>query len=65
LRYRQRIEVELLPPYAFVATLMEFAMVSTAQWYGKLITNFAPERTGLRKLQTVSIRRAAATGQAG
>ena len=39
---------------------MEFAMVSTAQWYGKLITNFAPERTGLRKLQTVSIRRAAA-----
>ncbi len=60
LRYRQRIEVELLPPCAFVAALMKFTVVSTAEWHRELIADFAPERTGLRKLQTVSIRRAAA-----
>lgn len=31
LRFRQRIEVELLPPYALVAALMEFTVVSTAE----------------------------------
>ena len=39
-------------------------MVSTAQWYCKLITNFATKRPLLRELKMMRVRRAAAAGQA-
>ena len=64
LRDRQRVEVCSLPPYAFVAALMEFTMVSTAEWHGELIANFAPERPALRELKMMRVRRAAAAGDA-
>jgi hypothetical protein len=64
LRYRQRIEVELLPPHAFVAALMEFTVVGTAEWHGELIADFAPERPALREFKMMCVRRATAAGQA-
>jgi hypothetical protein len=54
----------LLPPYAFVAALMEFTMVSPAERHGELIADFAPERPALREFKMMRVRPAAATGQA-
>jgi hypothetical protein len=53
----------LLPPYALVAALMEFAVVGAAQRHGELIADFAPERPLLRELEMMRVRRAAAAGQ--
>jgi hypothetical protein len=64
MRYRQRIELDLLPPYAFVAAPMEFTMVSPAEWHGELIADFAPERPALRELKMMRVRRATAAGEA-
>jgi hypothetical protein len=65
LRYRQRIEVELLPPHAFVAALMEFTVVSTAEWHSELIADFASKCALLCELKMMSIRRATPASQAG
>jgi hypothetical protein len=64
LRYGQRIEVELLPPYAFVTALMEFTVVSTAEWHSELIADFASKCTLLCELKMVRVRWAATAGQA-
>ncbi len=39
----QRIDLEVLPPCAFVATLVKLAMMKPAEWDGEFITHFAPE----------------------
>src|SRR5258706_2579080 len=43
---------------------MEFTMVSTAEWDGELIADFAPKRAALRELKMMRVRRAAAAGEA-
>jgi len=55
----------LLPAYAFVAALMEFTVVSTAEWHGELVAHFAPERALLSEFKMVRIRRAAPASQTG
>ena len=54
----------MLPPYALVAALMEFTVVSTAQWYGELIADFAPKCALLREPEMMGVRRAATAGEA-
>ena len=64
MRHGQWIEVELLPPCAFVAALVELTMVSTAQRHSELVADFAPKRALLRELKMMRVRRAAAAGEA-
>ena len=45
-----------MPPFEFVAALVEFTMVRTTERHGELVADFAPERALLRKLKMVRIR---------
>ena len=62
--YRQRIEVELLPPCAFIAALMEFTVVSTAKGYRELVADFASKCTRLCEPKMMRVRGAATAGHA-
>ena len=52
-----RIESELQPPCGFVAVVMQFAVMSSAQWDGELVADFAAEGSILCKAQMVGIAR--------
>jgi hypothetical protein len=45
-----------LPPLLFIATAMQIAVVHAAKRHSELITDFAPKRTGLSKLNVMGIR---------
>ena len=65
MRHGQRIDIELLPPCAFVAALVEFTMVSAAKRDSEFVTYFAPKRALLREFKMMRVRRAATAGEAG
>jgi hypothetical protein len=45
-----------MPPGDFIATMMNFAVVSATQWDGELIADLAPECPALGKSEVVGIR---------
>src|SRR4051794_1134630 len=47
-RDRQRIEVELLPPFFLIAVPMELAMMGPADGHGKFVAHLPTERARLR-----------------
>jgi hypothetical protein len=55
----------LLPPYAFVAALMEFTVVSTAQRHRDFVGDLYPKSAWLRKAQVARIAGLAAADKAG
>jgi hypothetical protein len=59
------IETEFMPPPSFIPVTMEFTMMSLAQWDGELVSDFAPERTALRKPKTMGVARLTTANQAG
>ena len=61
----QRIDIEVLPPFAFVAALVKLAMMKPAEWDGEFVTHFAPECPLFSKPKVMRIRRAATAGQTG
>jgi hypothetical protein len=65
LRRIERIDIHLMPPFEFVAALVEFTMVRTTQRHGELVADFAAEGALLRKPKKVRIRRAPTASQAG
>ena len=65
MRHGQRIEVELLPPCAFVAALVKLAMMKPAEWDGEFVTHFAPECPLFSKPKVMRIRRTATARQTG
>jgi hypothetical protein len=58
-----RIHPDVQPPGGFIATMMNFAMVSATQWDGEFVTNLSPECSGLRKSEMVGIRGSPAADQ--
>ena len=64
-RYRQRLDIEIVPPHAFITDFMQFAMVDPADRYGKLVAHFHAQRTWLSKTQVMGVGWAAATNDAG
>jgi len=65
LRRFERIDIHLMPPFEFVAALVEFTMVRTTERHGELVVYLAPERALLRKLKMVRIRWAAPASHTG
>ena len=65
LRGVQRIDIEVLPPCAFVAALVKLAMMKPAEWDGEFVTHFAPECPLFSKPKVMGIGRGATAGQAG
>ena len=55
----------MLPPYALVSTLVEFAMVSAAKRDREFVAYFAPEGSLLSEFKMMCIRRATTAGEAG
>lgn len=53
------------PPGPLVAMLMQVLVVDTAQRYGELVADHAAQRSRLRKLQVMDIRRGLLADQAG
>ena len=65
LRRVQRIDIEVLPPCAFVPALVKLAMMEPAQWDAEFVTHFAPECPLLSKPKVMRIGRGATARQAG
>jgi hypothetical protein len=57
------MDVQLLPPGAFVAAPVQVAMMGTTERHGEFVADLAPERAALRKLEMVRIRGTAAAGE--
>jgi hypothetical protein len=65
LRCVQRIDIEVLPPCAFVATPVKLAMMEPAEWDGEFVAHFAPECPLFSKPKVMRIRRGAPADQTG
>ena len=61
----QRIDIEVLPPCAFVTALVKLAMMKPAERDGKFVTHFAPECSLFSKPKVIRIRGGAPAGQTG
>ena len=57
------LNADLCPPCCFVATSMNFAVMSTAQWDRELITDLSSEGSALCKSEVVRIGRTPAANQ--
>jgi len=55
LRGLQRIDIEVLPPYALVTTAMDLAMVKSAQRNGVFIAHFSSHGALLGELKVMRI----------
>ena len=66
-KLRARLTVGLdsnfFPPRGFVATAMNLAMMTAAQWDSEFIAHFAAERWALREAKVVGVRRLSAADQ--
>ena len=65
LRRVQRIDIEVLPPCAFVTAPVKLAMMKPAEWDGEFVTHFASECPLFSKPKVMGIRRRAPAGQTG
>jgi hypothetical protein len=61
----QRIDIEVLPPFAFVAAVVKLAMMKPAEWDGEFVTDFAPECPLFSKPKMMGIGRGAPADQTG
>ena len=61
----QGINFEALPPGHLVAGLMQLPMMTAAERYGELVTDFESERSGLGKTQVMRIGRLPAADKTG
>ncbi len=61
----QRIDIEVLPPCAFVTALVKLAMMKPAEGDCEFVTHFAPECPLFSKPKMMRIRRGAPAGQTG
>jgi len=59
------IDPSRLPPRGFIATAMNLAVVSTAQWHGELVAGLAAKRPMLSKAQMMRIGRRSTAYQTG
>ena len=59
------LNADLCPPCCFVATSMNFAVMSTAQWDRELITHLASKCSALCKSEVVRIGRTPTANQTG
>ena len=57
------MDVQLLPPYAFVTAPMQVSMVRPTKRHGEFVADLAPERAPLGKFEMVRIRGTAAAGE--
>lgn len=57
------IAVNRLPPFGFIAGLVQLTMMGAAERNGELIAHFEPQRAGLGKAQVMGIRGGAAAEQ--
>jgi len=64
LRGRQRIDIELSPPDAFVSATMKLAMVMPTQGNSVFVTDLTPHGSLLRELEVMRIGRLTAAGEA-
>ena len=60
-----RIDSSFAPPDAFVAAVVDLAVMAAAQRDGELVADLAPEGAALREAQVMGIGRSAAADQAG
>jgi hypothetical protein len=60
-----RIDAELMPPRCLIATIMEIAMMPSAEGHRPLVANLPAESLGLREPNMMGIRRLLAAQQAG
>src|ERR1035437_9336242 len=61
----QCIDVEVLPPDHFIASLMQLPMMAPAERYGELVADFETERSGLGRPQVMRIGWLAAADETG
>ena len=61
--YSEWINAGLCPPCCFVATSMNIAVMSSAQWHRELITHVASKRSALSKSEVVRIGRTPTANQ--
>ena len=54
-RHFQSVDAGVLPPFGFVTDTVDFAMVSAAEWYGKLVADLEAETAYLRKAQMMGV----------
>ena len=65
LRGLQRINVEVLPPYALVTAAMDLAMVYSAQRNSVLIAHLSTHGALFRELEVMCVRWLTPAGQTG
>ena len=61
----QGIDTQLLPPLAFVAMPMQFAVMQSAKRDSVLVAHLASHRMLLSEFDVVGVRRAPSAGQTG
>jgi hypothetical protein len=49
LGYFERVDLEILPPSHLITGLVQLPMMTAAERYGELVTDFESERSGLGK----------------
>ena len=59
------LDPQICPPGHFITGLMQLPMVTAAEGYGELVTDFETQGSGLRKPQVLRIGRLPAADQAG
>jgi hypothetical protein len=60
----QCINIKILPPRYFIASLMQLTVMAAAERHGKLIADLEAQGPGLRKAQMMRIGRLAPADQA-
>src|SRR5262245_49863753 len=52
---RKPIDLQVFPPSRFITCLMQLPVMPTTEWYGELIANLHPKRSGLGETQVMRI----------
>jgi hypothetical protein len=58
------IDTDGLPPFSFVSTIVNLAMVTAAEWNCQFVAHLAPKRPILGKAKVMRVRRLPATYEA-
>ena len=59
-----RVDIQVVPPGHFVASLVQLTMMAAAERNGELITDFKAQGPGLRKAEVMWVGRLAPADQA-
>src|ERR1035441_5591845 len=60
-----RVDIQVVPPGHFVASLVQLTMMAAAERNGELIADFQAQGSGLRKAQVMRIGRLTPTDKTG